>query len=121
MSKGILYFCIKFAKNGNNNKVVQYNKNKGDDCMKQDEKDVKETKHRRSNKRYDIEIIEDDGTKRIFRTLLEANNFYKLRKDYLNYCFAEKNKSYLHKNGLKIKSIRRMTEIDEKGSVPLLH
>ena len=69
-------------------------------------------RHRRSNKRYDIEIIEDDGTIREFRTLGEANKFYRLRKDYLNYCFDEKNKHYLHENGLNIKSIRRMYERD---------
>ena len=52
-------------------------------------------KKRASNKRYDIEIVEEDGTIRVFKTLVEANRFYGLRKDYLNYCFAERHKHYL--------------------------
>ena len=66
-------------------------------------------KKRASNKRYDIEIIEEDGTVRIFKTLLEANKFYGLRKDYLNYCFADRHKHYLKENGLNIRSITRLT------------
>lgn len=65
-------------------------------------------KKRASNKRYDIEIIEEDGTVRIFKTLLEANKFYGVRKDYLNYCFAERHKHYLKENGLNIRSITRL-------------
>ena len=67
-------------------------------------------KKRASNKRYDIEIIEEDGTVRIFKTLLEANKFYGLRKDYLNYCFADRHKHYLKENGLNIRSIRRIMD-----------
>ena len=66
-------------------------------------------KKRASNKRYDIEIIEEDGTIRIFKRLLEANKFYGLRKDYLNYCFADRHKHYLKENGLNIRSITRLT------------
>ena len=67
-------------------------------------------KKRASNKRYDIEIVEEDGITRVFKTLLEANRFYGLRKDYLNYCFAERHKHYLKENGLNIHSIRRITD-----------
>ena len=67
-------------------------------------------KKRASNKRYDIEIVEEDGIIRVFKTLLEANRFYGLRKDYLNYCFAERHKHYLKENGLNIRSIRRITD-----------
>ena len=65
-------------------------------------------KKRASNKRYDIKIEEYDGTIREFRTLTEANKFYGLRKDYLNYCFIPKHKHYLTENGLNIKKICRM-------------
>ena len=74
-------------------------------------------KKRASNKRYPIEIIEKDGTKRIFPSLLKANQFYGLRKDYLNYCFAEKHKHLLTENGLNIESIRRITNIEELNEV----
>lgn len=67
-------------------------------------------KKRASNKRYDIEIVEEDGTIRVFKTLVEANRFYGLRKDYLNYCFAERHKHYLKENGLNIRSIRRIMD-----------
>lgn len=70
-------------------------------------------KKRASNKRYDIEIIEEDGTKKIFRTLTEANKHYGVRKDYLNYCFSDKYKHYLKKNGLNIKSIKRLKDESE--------
>lgn len=69
-------------------------------------------KKRASNKRYDIEIIEEDGTVRIFKTLLAANKFYGLRKDYLNYCFADRHKHYLKENGLNIRSIARLTNLN---------
>ena len=65
-------------------------------------------KKRASNKRYDIEIIDEEGTVRIFKTLLEANKFYGVRKDYLNYCFAERHKHYLKENGLNIRSKTRL-------------
>lgn len=73
-------------------------------------------KKRASNKRYDIEVIEEDGTVRIFKTLLEANKFYGLRKDYLNYCFADRHKHYLKENGLNIRSIARLTNSNNNNN-----
>jgi len=65
------------------------------------------------NIRYDIEIIEEDGTRRIFKSLSKANE--NSSRPIFFYCFAEKHKHYLTENGLSIKSIRRMYETKYVG------
>ena len=72
--------------------------------------DEQPKRQRASNKRYDIEIIEESGKVLIFRTLTDANKYYGVRKDYLNYCFIPENEHYLKENGLNIKSIRRLKD-----------
>ena len=64
-------------------------------------------KNRKS--KHIIRVTELDGTVREFKTFKEGNDFYGLRKDYLNYCIAEKFKHMLTKGDLKLKSVEKIS------------
>lgn len=63
-------------------------------------------KNRKS--KYIIRVTELDGTIREFKTFKEGNDFYGLRKDYLNYCIAEKFQHMLTKGDLNLKSVEKI-------------
>ena len=58
--------------------------------------------------KYIIRVTELDGTVREFKTFKEGNDFYGLRKDYLNYCIAEKFKHMLTRDNLNLKSVEKV-------------
>ena len=59
------------------------------------------TNRRKSSRKYKIVVTEMDDTKREFKTFKAANDYYGLRKDYLNYCITEKFQKMLDKTNLK--------------------
>ena len=59
------------------------------------------TNRRKSSRKYKIVVTEMDDTKREFKTFKAANDYYGLRKDYLNYCITEKFQKMLDKANLK--------------------
>lgn len=72
------------------------------------EENVEEIKTRRQSRRYIIKVTELNGTVNEFKTFKDANDFYGLRKDYLNYCIAEKFKHMLTKGNLQLKSVEKV-------------
>lgn len=62
----------------------------------------------KKSKKYIIRVTELNGTVREFSTFKSANDFYGLRKDYLNYCIAEKFSYMLTKSDLNLKSVEKV-------------
>ena len=60
------------------------------------------------SRKYIIRVVENNGEIREFKTFKKANDFYGLRKDYLNYCISEKFKHMLTKGDLNLKSVEKI-------------
>ena len=72
--------------------------------IKEEKKEVK----RNASRKYEIKVTQLDGEVKIFKTFKAANDFYGLRKDYLNYCLTEPYFYMLTKNGLQLKSVEKI-------------
>ena len=77
---------------------------------KSEEKSEKSENESKSyiSRKYIIRVTENNGTIREFKTFKKANDFYGLRKDYLNYCISEKFKHMLTKGDLDLKSVEKV-------------
>lgn len=69
---------------------------------------IEKNKKKRKTK-YIVRVTELNGTINDFSTFKAANDYYGLRKDYLNYCLTDKYAYMLTKNGLKLKSVEKVS------------
>ena len=73
-----------------------------------DEVKIEKPKKSKSRRKYEIKVTQLDGKVLIFETFKAANDYYGLRKDYLNYCLTEPYYYMLTKNGLQLKSVEKI-------------
>ena len=74
----------------------------------ENEKKSQKTEKTYISRKYIIRVTENNGEIREFKTFKQANDFYGLRKDYLNYCIAEKFSHMLTKGDLDLKSVEKV-------------
>ena len=81
-----------------------------DETIQNEQTETVEHKPKKSRK-YDIVVTEMDDTQRKFGTFKEANDYYGLRKDYLNYCITEKFQKMLDK--VNLKKVEKVEKVEE--------